>query len=72
MKDGALKHAKKLLAIGCFCIGTNQVDLEVNPCSGQLLPASGLHHAPCPAALPPWERAASWVLVQRLGSKIIT
>lgn len=23
-----LSHAKKLLAIGCFCIGTNQVDLD--------------------------------------------
>lgn len=23
-----LKHAHKLIAIGCFCIGTNQVDLE--------------------------------------------
>ncbi|VEU21993.1 DEKNAAC102953 [Brettanomyces naardenensis] len=23
-----LKHAKNLIAIGCFCIGTNQVDLE--------------------------------------------
>ncbi|MEZ4888561.1 MAG: phosphoglycerate dehydrogenase [Chitinophagales bacterium] len=23
-----LEHAKKLLGIGCFCIGTNQVDLE--------------------------------------------
>lgn len=25
----ALKDARRLLAIGCFCIGTNQVDLEV-------------------------------------------
>lgn len=24
----ALEHAKKLMAIGCFCIGTNQVDLD--------------------------------------------
>ncbi|TNH02563.1 phosphoglycerate dehydrogenase [Testudinibacter sp. TR-2022] len=24
-----LQHAQKLIAIGCFCIGTNQVDLEV-------------------------------------------
>jgi D-3-phosphoglycerate dehydrogenase / 2-oxoglutarate reductase len=24
----ALEHASKLLSIGCFCIGTNQVDLE--------------------------------------------
>ncbi|KAJ3415754.1 hypothetical protein HDV05_004218 [Chytridiales sp. JEL 0842] len=23
-----LKHAKKLLCVGCFCIGTNQVDLD--------------------------------------------
>lgn len=23
-----LEHAKNLLAIGCFCIGTNQVDLQ--------------------------------------------
>ena len=23
-----LKHAQKLMVIGCFCIGTNQVDLE--------------------------------------------
>jgi hypothetical protein len=29
VRDDALKHAKKLLAIGCFCIGTNQVDLAV-------------------------------------------
>ncbi|GBU09761.1 D-3-phosphoglycerate dehydrogenase [Gammaproteobacteria bacterium] len=25
--DDVLKHADKLMAIGCFCIGTNQVDL---------------------------------------------
>ena len=29
VSDGALKAARRLLAIGCFCIGTNQVDLEV-------------------------------------------
>src|SRR5690606_11077589 len=23
-----LAHAKRLIAVGCFCIGTNQVDLE--------------------------------------------
>ncbi|MET0332519.1 MAG: phosphoglycerate dehydrogenase, partial [Dyella sp.] len=23
-----LQHAKRLIAVGCFCIGTNQVDLE--------------------------------------------
>jgi D-3-phosphoglycerate dehydrogenase len=26
--DAALKNAKRLLTIGCFCIGTNQVDLS--------------------------------------------
>lgn len=26
--EGVLEQAKKLLAIGCFCIGTNQVDLK--------------------------------------------
>ncbi len=30
LRAGALQHAKKLLAVGCFCIGTNQVDLEVS------------------------------------------
>ena len=29
LKGSALQHAEKLLAVGCFCIGTNQVDLEV-------------------------------------------
>ena len=29
LKASALQHANKLLAVGCFCIGTNQVDLEV-------------------------------------------
>ena len=29
-----LKSAKKLLAIGCFCIGTNQVDLDF--CEGKI------------------------------------
>ena len=28
MTEAVLKKAKKLVAIGCFCIGTNQVDLE--------------------------------------------
>ena len=27
LTEEALSHAKKLVAIGCFCIGTNQVDL---------------------------------------------
>jgi phosphoglycerate dehydrogenase-like enzyme len=33
LKGSALKNAKKLLAVGCFCIGTNQVDLEVGSLS---------------------------------------
>ncbi len=28
LTEEVLKEAKKLIAIGCFCIGTNQVDLE--------------------------------------------
>ncbi|TYK65648.1 phosphoglycerate dehydrogenase [Colwellia echini] len=28
LTDEVLSHAKKLVAIGCFCIGTNQVDLQ--------------------------------------------
>lgn len=28
LTDEVLAHAKKLVAIGCFCIGTNQVDLD--------------------------------------------
>lgn len=28
LTEKVLKEAKKLLVIGCFCIGTNQVDLE--------------------------------------------
>jgi D-3-phosphoglycerate dehydrogenase / 2-oxoglutarate reductase len=27
LDSGAIAHARRLLAIGCFCIGTNQVDL---------------------------------------------
>lgn len=29
LNEKVLKKAKKLIAVGCFCIGTNQVDLEV-------------------------------------------
>ncbi len=28
IREPLLQHAKRLLSIGCFCIGTNQVDLE--------------------------------------------
>ena len=28
LTDNVLSHAKKLVAIGCFCIGTNQVDIQ--------------------------------------------
>ncbi|MCP5419753.1 MAG: phosphoglycerate dehydrogenase [Gammaproteobacteria bacterium] len=28
LRPEILKHAKKLIAIGCYCIGTNQVDLD--------------------------------------------
>ncbi|MGO1893864.1 MAG: NAD(P)-dependent oxidoreductase, partial [Luteimonas sp.] len=30
----ALAHARRLIAIGCFCIGTNQVDLEAAHLAG--------------------------------------
>jgi len=32
--EKVLKHAKKLKAIGCFCIGTNQVDLDAATMAG--------------------------------------
>ena len=28
LTDSVLKHAKKLIAVGCFCIGTNQVEIH--------------------------------------------
>ena len=28
LNENVLSHAKKLVAIGCFCIGTNQVDTD--------------------------------------------
>ncbi|GMM43725.1 phosphoglycerate dehydrogenase [Pichia kluyveri] len=34
LTENVLKHAKHLVAIGCFCIGTNQVDLEFAAKSG--------------------------------------
>ncbi|NLC60239.1 MAG: phosphoglycerate dehydrogenase, partial [Gammaproteobacteria bacterium] len=30
----ALAHARRLIAVGCFCIGTNQVDLEAAQLAG--------------------------------------
>ena len=29
-----LAHARRLIAVGCFCIGTNQVDLEAADLAG--------------------------------------
>ena len=34
LTEAVLKHAKNLVVIGCFCIGTNQVDLEYAAKSG--------------------------------------
>lgn len=34
LTENILKHAKNLVVIGCFCIGTNQVDLEFAAKSG--------------------------------------
>lgn len=34
LSEKVLKEAKNLLVIGCFCIGTNQVDLEFAATSG--------------------------------------
>jgi len=34
LTNEVLSHAKKLIAVGCFCIGTNQVDLEAAELSG--------------------------------------
>ncbi|AOA63044.1 3-phosphoglycerate dehydrogenase [Komagataella phaffii CBS 7435] len=34
LTEKVLKHAKNLIIIGCFCIGTNQVDLEYAAKSG--------------------------------------
>lgn len=34
LTEKVLKHAKNLVVIGCFCIGTNQVDLEYAAKSG--------------------------------------
>ena len=50
LKAGALQHANKLLAVGCFCIGTNQVDLEVR--TGYALPGQYQASLMCP----PWGR----------------
>jgi len=29
LREPVFQHAKKLMAVGCFCIGTNQVDLDL-------------------------------------------
>ncbi|NBI42358.1 phosphoglycerate dehydrogenase [[Haemophilus] felis] len=34
LTEEVLAHAKKLIAIGCFCIGTNQVDLQAAKARG--------------------------------------
>jgi D-3-phosphoglycerate dehydrogenase / 2-oxoglutarate reductase len=34
LSEDVLAHAKRLLAVGCFCIGTNQVDLETARAQG--------------------------------------
>lgn len=34
LTENILKHAKNLVVVGCFCIGTNQVDLEFAAKSG--------------------------------------
>lgn len=34
LNANVLKHAKKLLTIGCFCIGTDQTDLEAASYNG--------------------------------------
>ena len=34
LSGDVLAHAKRLLAVGCFCIGTNQVDLETARAQG--------------------------------------
>jgi len=34
LTENVLSHAKKLIAIGCFCIGTNQVDLNAAKMAG--------------------------------------
>lgn len=34
LSAGVLEHARKLISVGCFCIGTNQVDLEAAELAG--------------------------------------
>ncbi|MFC3120928.1 phosphoglycerate dehydrogenase [Agaribacter flavus] len=34
LTENVIEHAKKLVAIGCFCIGTNQVDLSATQIRG--------------------------------------
>ena len=65
VKDGALKHARKLLAIGCFCIGTNQVDLEVS--IWQILHGSGFVVSTFYSLHAGWQRARCSAPNQCLG-----
>ena len=44
-----LAHANKLIAIGCFCIGTNQVDLQEAKRRG--IPAVSYTHLTLPTIL---------------------
>src|SRR5687768_5256117 len=34
LTEDVLAHARRLIAVGCFCIGTNQVDLETAELAG--------------------------------------
>ncbi|WAC64323.1 phosphoglycerate dehydrogenase [Pseudoxanthomonas sp. SL93] len=34
LTDDVLSHARRLIAVGCFCIGTNQVDLDAAELAG--------------------------------------
>jgi D-3-phosphoglycerate dehydrogenase len=43
IRKNILEHAKNLLSVGCFCIGTNQVDLEDAACMG--VPVFNAPHA---------------------------
>lgn len=48
----AIKAARRLLAIGCFCIGTNQVDLEVGSLSALFCTQSSMTEPKLVAEVP--------------------